>query len=123
MALTSARFVNNLRLQAAAMDSPPMRPREIGDAVGLVQPALGDLGYQLPISYRSGSPDGIYGTETTAAVKQFQIDQYFPLTRQDGIAGRDTLTRLDSLFSPPPPPSPPRTKGTCWRQYIPVRPA
>jgi peptidoglycan hydrolase-like protein with peptidoglycan-binding domain len=103
------------------MDNPPLRPGERDDAVALVQQALNDIGFQMPISFLNGKPDGIYGAETKAVVKKFQIAQGFPLGGQDGIAGRDTLTRLDSLFSPPPPPAPPRAKGTCWRQYIPDR--
>jgi peptidoglycan hydrolase-like protein with peptidoglycan-binding domain len=87
-----------------------------------VQQALSDLGYPMPISFATGSADGIYGRETTATVRQFQIDQGFPASGQDGIAGRDTLRRLDSLFPPPSPPPVPRVKGTCWRTYLPVRP-
>jgi len=60
MALTSPRFASNLRLQSAAMNNPPMRPGETGKAVALVQQALKDLGYRMPISFAKGVPDGIY---------------------------------------------------------------
>jgi peptidoglycan hydrolase-like protein with peptidoglycan-binding domain len=117
MALTSPRFVDNMRLQAAAMNDPPMRPGETGDAVAIVQQALSDLGYPMPISFDTGSAHGIYGRETEATVRQFQIDQGFPPQGQDGRAGRDTLGLLDSLF-PPDPPQPPHPKGSCWRRYV-----
>jgi peptidoglycan hydrolase-like protein with peptidoglycan-binding domain len=118
MALTSPRFANDPRLQAAAMNNPPMRRGETGDSVGTLQQALYDLGYPLPISFATGTPDGIYGAETEATVRQFQTDQGIG---RDGVAGHDTLGALDALFPPPPPPGPPRVKGSCWRQYIPTR--
>jgi peptidoglycan hydrolase-like protein with peptidoglycan-binding domain len=96
MALTSPRFVNNLRLQAAARNSPPMRIGETNDAVALVQQALFDLQYLMPISFAQGRPDGIYGHETARTVAEFQADESL---RQDGVAGHDTLGRLDRLFN------------------------
>jgi peptidoglycan hydrolase-like protein with peptidoglycan-binding domain len=119
MALTSPRFADNPRLQAAAMNNPPMRPGEAGDAVALVQQALSDLGYPMPISFAQGPPDGIYGSETEATVRQFQIDQGFPPAGRDGRAGHDTLGRLDSLF-PPPPTKRAHFKGRCYRRYLPT---
>jgi hypothetical protein len=61
----------------------------------------------MPITFATGSPDGIYGKETAAVVQKFQKDQGFPPSGWDGRAGRDTLTRLDQFF-PPPVPVPPR---------------
>ena len=114
MPLTSPRFAGNARLQSAAENKPPLKIGEPkGQAVELLQQALADLGYQMPISFREGKPDGIYGKETTRVVRQFQIDQGFSPDGWDGRAGRDTLTRLDQLFPPPrplppaPPPPPP----------------
>ncbi len=118
MALTSPRFADSDRLQAASTNNPPLRAGETGDAVMSLQEALFDLGFPLPISFPpGGGPDGIYGDETTGAVRQFQVDQGFPTSGQDGVAGRDTLTRLDSLF----PPATPGSARSCWRPRNPVR--
>jgi peptidoglycan hydrolase-like protein with peptidoglycan-binding domain len=116
MALTSPRFANNARLQAASENNPPLRRGETGDAVAILQQALVDLGFKMPISLSQGSPDGIYGAETEGTVRQFQKNQAFAPSGQDGIAGRDTLGALDRLFpaSPPAPQQvPPRTGTDC----------
>ncbi len=108
MPLTSPRFASNARLQKAADNKPPLKIGEPkGTAVELVQQALVDLGYKMPITFAKGTPDGIYGKETAGIVRKFQVDQGFPPSGWDGRAGRDTLTRLDQLF-PGPKPIPPR---------------
>lgn len=105
MALKSPRFVNNARLQKAADNNPAMLRGEKGEAVRLLQQALIDLGFEMPISVRKyGSPDGIFGDETVKKVREFQAKQTL---KQDGIAGRDTFTRLDQLLPNPAPPLPP----------------
>lgn len=101
MPLTSPRFSWNLRLQAVSENNPVMRKRETGEAVRLVQQALIDLGYPMPVSTRRhGSPDGIYGTETHAKVYAFQVAQRIG---RDGIVGRNTMARLDTLLPNPAP--------------------
>jgi Common central domain of tyrosinase/Putative peptidoglycan binding domain len=109
MALTSPRFAGNARLQAAATNSPPMKKNEADkEATQILQQALKDLKYKMPITFAKGGPDGIYGDETVRTVRQFQIDQKFPPKGWDGRAGQDTLGRLDQLFAAPtPPPTPP----------------
>jgi peptidoglycan hydrolase-like protein with peptidoglycan-binding domain len=98
--LTSPRFAPNLRLQSAADNNPPLRTGETGAAVQIVQRALIDLGIAMPASTRNGgAPDGIYGPETARAVRTFQARHGLA---QDGVAGRQTLVRLDQLFSGPP---------------------
>lgn len=62
----------------------------------ILQQALIDLGFPMPRSTTSGSPDGIYGSETQAAIQAFQRANGLSA---DGIAGQDTLTRLDQIFS------------------------
>jgi peptidoglycan hydrolase-like protein with peptidoglycan-binding domain len=69
----------------------------------------------MPISTRkAGAPDGIYGKETHGAVYKFQTDQKLG---KDGVAGRQTIQRLDTILAsrkkptpvrpaPPPPPAP-----------------
>ena len=96
MALQSPRFKDNQQLQKAAANSPPLRVGDTGQGVRLVQQALTDLGYDLPISYkRYGSPDGIYGGETKAKIKSFQTKHGLS---HDGIAGKDTMHKLDELL-------------------------
>jgi len=97
MALRSPRFAKDERLQRAANNNPPLRAGETGEAVRLLQQALIDLGFPMPISVkRFGSPDGIYGNETTTRVREFQRKNGLSA---DGIAGRDTLAKLDALLN------------------------
>jgi len=115
MTLVSARFARNSRLQSAAQNSPPLKKNEPDrEAVGLVQQALVDIGFAMPISMSRGKPDGIYGDETVNTVTKFQSQQAL---QRDGQAGHDTLHRLDSLFPPvgtvetaPTPTIPPLTE-------------
>lgn len=93
--LTSPQFRASQRLQQAANDDPPMRRGEQGEAVKLLQQALLDRGYNLPIStQRSGAPDGMFGPETFHVLQSFQTAYGLA---HDGIAGRFTLTLLDEL--------------------------
>jgi peptidoglycan hydrolase-like protein with peptidoglycan-binding domain len=115
MTLVSERFSRNSRLQAAARNTPPLKKNEPDrEAVALVQQALVDIGFSMPISMARGKPDGIYGDETVNTVAKFQTQQAL---QRDGQAGRDTLHRLDSLFPPvgaapeiPTPAVPPLTE-------------
>jgi hypothetical protein len=95
MALTSPRFASNTRLQQAANNNPPMNWGEVGEPVRELQQALMDLGARMPISNKKfGSPDGIFGDETKAAVKAFQAKHGLAT---DGMAGKNTLEKLDRL--------------------------
>lgn len=98
MALHAPRFAGNARLQRASENNPALgvfSPDH--DAVRLLQQALIDLGFAMPRSTRrNGGPDGIYGQETAACVRQFQQRHALSV---DGTAGRQTLGRLDQLFS------------------------
>lgn len=116
MPLLYPPFAASTRIQDAFKNVPTMKRRESGPGVVLVQSALLDLGYKLPISTRkTGKPDGIYGDEMHAAVFKFQTDKKL---KHDGIAGHNTIEKLDQLMvaksgkipvpSPPiAPPSPP----------------
>jgi hypothetical protein len=96
MALTSPRFSGNVRLQNAANNRPAMNWGEVGEAVRLVQQALIDRGFRMPISMNKfGSPDGIFGDETKATVKTFQSLHGLDT---DGIVGKNTLAELDRLL-------------------------
>ncbi|MBE0656053.1 MAG: peptidoglycan-binding protein [Bryobacteraceae bacterium] len=94
--LTSPKFRNSQRLQAAARNSPLLKSPEQGEAVRLLQEALLSLGYSFPQSTAGGRLDGIYGNETIQKVAQFQRAQGMMV---DGVAGKQTLERLDALIS------------------------
>ena len=98
MALVSLRFARSNQLQAAARNSPALNKGARGEGVEILQRSLIDLGFAMPISTSQVSklPDGIYGNETAGAVRNFQARQAL---QQDAIAGRNTLNRLDQLFS------------------------
>jgi hypothetical protein len=102
-----------------------MRQGERGEAVGILQVALRDLGFDMPISFQHVFPDGIYGAETAAQVKQFQLGQG---VAGDGIAGRDTWAALDAAFrddggsAPPPFPQPDLTRVVFFSPPGPVSP-
>jgi peptidoglycan hydrolase-like protein with peptidoglycan-binding domain len=62
--------------------------------VVILQLALIDLGQAMPRSTRQGQtlPDGIFGSETLQAVKDFQKASSLVV---DGVVGRDTLAELE----------------------------
>jgi peptidoglycan hydrolase-like protein with peptidoglycan-binding domain len=87
-----------------------MRRGESGIGVTLLQTALIDLGFSMPISTRkTGNPDGIFGKETYDCVYSFQTRSNL---YRDGVAGAKTFTKLDhSLVDKNghiPKPSPPK---------------
>jgi peptidoglycan hydrolase-like protein with peptidoglycan-binding domain len=98
MALISRRFAKYSRLQAAAENNPPLRIGATGEPVEILQWALIDLGYPMPIStaQRTKPADGIFGAETQGVVQAFQSQQNL---EPDGIVGRHTLGRLDEIFT------------------------
>jgi hypothetical protein len=103
---------------AASRNAPPLRLGARGTAVGLLQGGLIQLGFKLPYStLAKGVPDAIFGDETFKVLRQFQERHKSQLV-VDGIAGRNTVTYLDSLlfaaskqppFHPPPKPPPQMT--------------
>jgi hypothetical protein len=110
--LESARLAGDRRLQAAFHNSPAMSAGEVNEGVKTLQRALREMGYPMPISFaKTGDADGIFGPETRTTVLQFQVDQ--ALIMREGIAGHETLGRLDELLggrpgpAPPVPPAPP----------------
>ena len=72
-----------------------LRKNDQGAEVIMLQQALVELGYL------SGATDGIYGTGTMTAVKNFQKDHELD---DDGIAGQQTLSLLYSLVQITPMP-------------------
>jgi len=98
-------FAANRRIRSAASKSPSMQHGERNSAVAILQGALIDLGYSMPRSTnKAGQPDGIYGDETQAKVRQFQAEKKL---LPDGVAGHDTFALLDALMvakkGPPKP--------------------
>jgi hypothetical protein len=97
--LTSVRFAGDETLEACydGEKSRYLRYGSRGEPVTKIQQALIDLGYSMPISTKkTGSPDGIFGAETSRTVKQFQRD--YGLTQIDAIVGPETIARFDELF-------------------------
>ena len=74
--------------------------------------ALLDLGFKPPKSTGGMcSPDGIYGTETEAAIKEFL--EATTALNPDGRVGRDTMAAFDKLFAGPTRRV--RLHRRCWR--------
>ncbi|MCA9137717.1 MAG: peptidoglycan-binding protein [Planctomycetales bacterium] len=98
MTLVSNHFRGNQRLLKALENSPALSKGHSGHAVRLVQQALLDLNYSMPISVKQfGTPDGIFGSETKTAVRNFQRDSKELST--DGVVGHNTLTRIDTMLA------------------------
>ena len=93
MNLTIPRLVIAPQIRAAAENSPPLRIGSRGEGVAILQQALIDLGYKMPLSTQGGHhlPDGIFGAETDQVVKRYQRDNGL---RADGAAGRLTFKQL-----------------------------
>lgn len=72
-----------------------LRKNDQGENVVMLQKALAELGYL------TGAQDGIYGTGTQTAVKNFQKDHDLDA---DGIAGKMTLELLYSMVTITPMP-------------------
>jgi hypothetical protein len=98
MPLTSKRLSGSAQLQRASQNDPPLKSGSSGEGVAILQRALISLGFEMPISTANDTKeaDGIFGNETRSALAGFQSK--FGLTA-DGVAGRQTLARLDELFN------------------------
>lgn len=92
--LQSRRLSTQPQLVGATSAAPLARNAK-GDGVATVQGVLFDLGYHLPRSMAHAAPDGVFGAETEAAVKQFQISQGL---KPDGYVGPLTLAAMDRLI-------------------------
>lgn len=103
MPLTSPRFTSSDTLKKVEANLAVLQKGAVNRAVHLVQMALLDLGYKLPLSTNKAnySPDGIYGEETKQAVKKFQQDSKSAVLtlKDDGIVGQKTIRELDRRFS------------------------
>lgn len=92
-------FVASKQIQAVAKNHLSLKKGSKGYGVSLVQGALIDLGYSLPLSMKKGSPDGLYGKETAKGVSKFQKDKKL---KEDGIVGQKTIKKIDFLMAEKP---------------------
>jgi peptidoglycan hydrolase-like protein with peptidoglycan-binding domain len=92
--LKSPRYAGQPSLEAAYDNSPPLSAGMEGAGVAAVQQGMVDAGHAMPISTKSGKPDGIFGQETAATVRDFQGKQGLV---PDALVGRKTMGRLDEL--------------------------
>lgn len=92
--LVSARYAGQPDLEAAYDNSPPLSQGRKVPGIAAVQQGLVDAGFPMPVSMKSGKPDGIFGDETLATVKAFQSKNGLV---PDGLVGRKTMGRLDEL--------------------------
>ena len=83
--------------ETPTVEEPPAVPErgqldlnDSGRRVRALQRALNDLGH------RAGQPDGVYGSQTVAAVRRFQREAGLP---DDGIAGPRTLQALNQALA------------------------
>ncbi|HSY48941.1 MAG TPA: peptidoglycan-binding protein [Thermoanaerobaculia bacterium] len=87
----SARFEGDKTLEDIAAGSTTLRTGARGLAVTKLQQALIDLGYLLP----KFGIDGLFESETKAAVLKFQKDQTLSKT---GVLDATTIARLNALY-------------------------
>jgi hypothetical protein len=93
VALSSARFRGNLRLESIAAGNTQdyLRFNDQGEEVKAVQWALIDAGYDIP-----DGATGYFGAQTSSAVVDYKTDHsLFP---NDPVVGIQTITKLDEYF-------------------------
>ena len=96
MPLSSPRFNTNERLVLASENNPALRRGERGEGIRVVQQSLIELGFKMPTSVRKyGSPDGHFGNETKSKVQEFQRKHTLSA---DGVVGKQTMSKLNSLL-------------------------
>jgi peptidoglycan hydrolase-like protein with peptidoglycan-binding domain len=92
--LKSPRYAGQPSLEAAYDNSPPLSAGMEGQGVAAVQQGMVDAGHAMPVSMKSGKPDGVFGKETAATVRDFQGKNGLV---PDALVGRKTMGRLDEL--------------------------
>lgn len=95
MTLNSPRFKDEEFLKSIDAGHSVVLNGSHGRHVHLLQMALIDLGFAMPISTTSQdfSPDGFYGRETEAVIKLFQEKN--PPLKVDGKIGQSTIREID----------------------------
>ncbi len=94
--MRSLRLGQDAQLQRAENSSPLLSQGSNGSGVAILQDLLADLGGKFVKTFASGRADGIFGSETALAVKQFQASAGL---RADGIVGPRTLAALDQAIA------------------------
>lgn len=74
----------------------PLRPGTSGNEIRRIQLRLNRISANYPSIPKITNPDGVYGTETEAAVREFQ--RIFNLT-QDGVIGRATWYAIQRIYA------------------------
>ena len=90
--LVSFRFANNTVLEACLDGEQTLRYGRTGRPVSLMQQALVDAGFPLPVY----GVDGIFEAETQGALQNFQRASSIPVT---GILDVASMSSLDALYS------------------------
>ncbi len=72
---------------------PTLRRGDNAQLVRTLQDSLSSLGYNIG----TAGSEGIFGSDTQSAVRQFQTDNNLPV---DGIEGTETWTSLQSHLTP-----------------------
>lgn len=90
--LLSPRFSGNRILEACLDNQRTLQQGSRGAAVTLVQQALIDAGFPLPVN----GANGIFNAETKTALEDFQRASSLVV---DGKLGQNTISALDALFT------------------------
>jgi peptidoglycan hydrolase-like protein with peptidoglycan-binding domain len=110
--LQSPRFADDDILEKCFDNKRLIAFGDKGDHVKKIQQAMIDTGISMPVSTKkTGTPDGIFLSETKEAVKQFQRNCGLQGRDVDGIIGPITMGLFDVRFpgqakTGPPPPVP-----------------
>ena len=99
MPSTKKRCRNTYRIISGTISSYPgtaLRPGSSGSAVRTVQTQLTRIRRNYPLIPSPGSIDGVYGSATQAAVRQFQ--KIFSLSA-DGVVGSATWYKLSYIYA------------------------
>jgi peptidoglycan hydrolase-like protein with peptidoglycan-binding domain len=103
--LTAVRFSGNTVLEACYDGERVLQSGATGVAVTLIQQALTDAGFPLPVH----GADGIFGSETRQALMNFQRASSLSV---DGKVGPATMSALNALFTGGAPSLPPAVPVT-----------
>ncbi len=107
--LQADRFRLDEKLEQAFDGEYIFKHGATGEAVIKLQQALIDRGYNLS----QFGADGIYGNETTAAVRDFQKSKGLSFAETDGMVGPQTMGLLDEEFANEQPIIPPNNLPEC----------
>ncbi|MFT5522092.1 MAG: hypothetical protein ACI9HK_000029 [Pirellulaceae bacterium] len=114
-----SKWFSHPRFHDVAAGHGLIKQGERGPAARELQDALIELGHPMPISTaKSGWPDGIFGSETDSAVRDFQR-RALPHETPDGKVGPLTLGALDSKLATRPSPN---NGSMVWGEASPAIP-